>query len=112
MSPESTNGSNGIGDTGTVVLEEKPDLKEPPMYQVVLLNDDFTPMEFVVYILQSIFGYDHERSTQIMLAVHTKGKGVCGIFSKEIAEMMSFEVNTMAKDHGHPLLSEIEPLTD
>ena len=80
MSSESSNGSNGLGDTGTVVLEDKPDLKEPPMYQVVLLNDDFTPMEFVVYILQSIFGYEHERSTQIMLAVHTKGKGVCGIF--------------------------------
>ena len=76
MSSESSNGSNGLGDTGTVVLEDKPDLKEPPMYQVVLLNDDFTPMEFVVYILQAIFGYEHERSTQIMLAVHTKGKGV------------------------------------
>ena len=71
MSSESSNGSNGLGDTGTVVLENKPDIKEPPMYQVVLLNDDFTPMEFVVYILQSIFGYEHERSTQIMLAVHT-----------------------------------------
>ena len=98
-------------DNETVTLS-KPKTAKPPMYKVILLNDDFTPMEFVVYILQSIFGYDHERSTQIMLAVHTKGKGVCGIFSKEIAEMMSFEVNTMAKDHGHPLLSEIEPLTD
>ena len=73
MTSESSSDSNSIGDTGTVVLEDKPDLKEPPMYQVVLLNDDFTPMEFVVYILQSIFGYDHERSTQIMLAVHTGG---------------------------------------
>jgi len=112
MSSESSNGSNGLGDTGTVVLENKPDIKEPPMYQVVLLNDDFTPMEFVVYILQSIFGYEHERSTQIMLAVHTKGKGVCGIFPKEIAEMKSHEINEMAKAHEHPLISEIEPLTD
>jgi len=112
MSSESSNGSNGLGDTGTVVLEDKPDLKEPPMYQVVLLNDDFTPMEFVVYILQAIFGYEHERSTQIMLAVHTKGKGVCGIFPKEIAEMKSHEINEMAKAHEHPLISEIEPLTD
>jgi len=109
MSSES---SNDLGDTGTVVLEDKPDIKEPPMYQVVLLNDDFTPMEFVVYILQSIFGYEHERSTQIMLAVHTKGKGVCGIFPKEIAEMKSHEINEMAKAHEHPLISEIEPLTD
>jgi len=112
MSSESSNGSNGLGDTGTIVLEDKPDLKEPPMYQVVLLNDDFTPMEFVVYILQAIFGYEHERSTQIMLAVHTKGKGVCGIFPKEIAEMKAMEMNNLAKDHEHPLLTEIEPLTD
>jgi ATP-dependent Clp protease adaptor protein ClpS len=112
MSSDNSNGSTGIGDIGTLVMEDKPDLKEPPMYQVVLLNDDFTPMEFVVYILQSIFAYDHERSTQIMLAVHTKGKGVCGIFPKEIAEMKSHEINEMAKAHEHPLISEIEPLTD
>ena len=112
MSSENSNGSNGIGDTGTLVMEDKPDLKEPPMYQVVLLNDDFTPMEFVVYIIQSIFGYEHERSTQIMLSVHTKGKGVCGIFPKEIAEMKSHEINEMAKAHEHPLISEIEPMTD
>ena len=112
ISSESSNGSNGLGDTGTVVLENKPDIKEPPMYQVVLLNDDFTPMEFVVYILQSIFGYEHEWSTQIMLAVHTKGKGVCGIFPKEIDEMKSHEINEMAKAYEHPLISEIEPLTD
>ena len=87
MTSESQNDSDNLGDIGTLVMEDKPDLKEPPMYQVVLLNDDFTPMEFVVYIIQSIFGYEHERSTQIMLAVHTKGKGVCGIFPKEIAEM-------------------------
>ena len=112
MTFESQNDSDNLGDIGTLVMEDKPDLKEPPMYQVVLLNDDFTPMEFVVYIIQSIFGYEHERSTQIMLAVHTKGKGVCGIFPKEIAEMKSHEINEMAKAHEHPLISEIEPLTD
>jgi ATP-dependent Clp protease adaptor protein ClpS len=112
MSSEDSNGSNGIGDTGTLVMEDKPDLKEPPMYQVVLLNDDFTPMEFVVFVLQSVFGHNHQKSTEIMMEVHTKGMGVCGIFSKEIAEMMSYEVNEMAKHHNHPLLSEIEPLTD
>jgi ATP-dependent Clp protease adaptor protein ClpS len=69
-------------------------------------------MEFVVFVLQTVFGHTHEQSTQIMMAVHTKGKGVCGIFSKEIAEMLSYEVNNMAKHHNHPLLSEIEPLTD
>ena len=112
MTSESQNDSDNLGDIGTLVMVDKPDLKEPPMYQVVLLNDDFTPMEFVVYIIQSIFGYEHERSTQIMLAVHTKGKGVCGIFPKEIAEMKSHEINEMAKAHEHPLISEIEPLTD
>ena len=99
--------------TGTVELEDA-ELKfdKPPLYTVVILNDDFTPMEFVVYVLQTVFNHTHEKSTQIMMAVHTKGKGVCGIFSKEIAEMMSYEVNNMAKHHNHPLLSEIEPLTD
>ena len=112
MSSNSSNKNNGVGDTGTLVMEQKPELKEPPLYQVVLLNDDFTPMEFVVYILQSIFGYDHDKSTQIMLSVHTKGKGVCGIFPKEIAETKSHEINEIAKSHEHPLISEIEPLTD
>ncbi|KRP12525.1 MAG: ATP-dependent Clp protease adaptor ClpS, partial [SAR86 cluster bacterium BACL1 MAG-121105-bin34] len=79
MIPQSSNSDNDLSsDLGVVVLEDKPELKEPPLYQVVLLNDDFTPMDFVIYILQSIFGYEHERSTQIMLAVHSKGKGVCG----------------------------------
>jgi|TARA_B110000438_G_scaffold293617_1_gene333776 ATP-dependent Clp protease adaptor protein ClpS len=97
---------------GSAVLEKDPEVKEPALYQVVLINDDYTPMEFVVYVLQTVFSHTHEQSTQIMMAVHTKGKGVCGIFSKEIAEMMSYEVNNMAKHHDHPLLSEIEPLTD
>ena len=75
----SSNKENDFSDDlGTIVLEDKPDLKEPPLYQVILLNDDFTPMDFVIYILKKVFGYEHERSTRIMLAVHSKGKGVCG----------------------------------
>lgn len=110
---QSSNSDNDLSsDLGVVVLEDKPELKEPPLYQVVLLNDDFTPMDFVIYILQSIFGYEHERSTQIMLAVHSNGKGVCGIFPKEIAEMKSHEINQLARAHEHPLVSDIEPLTD
>jgi ATP-dependent Clp protease adaptor protein ClpS len=113
MIPQSSNSDNDLSsDLGVVVLEDKPELKEPPLYQVVLLNDDYTPMDFVIYILQSIFGYEHERSTQIMLAVHSKGKGVCGIFPKEIAEMKSHEINQLARAHEHPLVSDIEPLTD
>ena len=99
--------------TGSVQLEEEEtQVGHPPLFAVVFFNDDYTPMEFVVYVLQTVFNHTHEKSTQIMMAVHTKGKGVCGIFSKEIAEMMSYEVNNMAKHHNHPLLSEIEPLTD
>ena len=106
------NNDTTSSDLGAVVLEKDPEVKEPPSYQVILLNDDYTPMEFVVFVLQTVFGHNHQKSTEIMMEVHTKGMGVCGIFSKEIAEMMSYEVNTMAKDHGHPLLSEIEPLSD
>ena len=69
-------------------------------------------MDFVIYILKKVFGYEHERSTRIMLAVHSKGKGVCGIFPKEIAEMKSHEINDIARAHEHPLISEIEPLSD
>ena len=106
------NNDSSSNDLGAVVLEKDPEVKEPPSYQVILLNDDYTPMEFVVFVLQSVFGHNHQKSTEIMMEVHTKGMGVCGIFSKEIAEMMSYEVNNMAKSHSHPLLSEIEPLND
>ena len=97
---------------GVITLEDEPQLKEPPLFQVVLLNDDFTPMEFVVYAIQKVFGYEHERATQIMLSVHTKGKGVCGIFPTEIAEMKCAEMNNLAQINEHPLLTEIEPMTD
>ena len=99
-------------DTSSVATLEKPKVKKPSLYRVILLNDDYTPMEFVVFVLQTVFGHPHEKATQIMMAVHNKGKGVCGIFSKEIAEMLSLEVNSMANHHEHPLLSEIEPLSD
>ena len=99
-------------DSSSLVELEEPKLKKPSLYRVILLNDDYTPMEFVIYVLQTFFSYDKEKATQIMLAVHTKGKGVCGIFPKEIAEMKSHEINEMAKAHEHPLISEIEPLTD
>ena len=96
----------------TDLLLDEPELKEPPLYQVILLNDDYTPMDFVIFALQKVFGMTYERATEIMLSVHTKGIGVCGIFPKEIAEMKAMEMNNLAKDHEHPLLTEIEPLTD
>ena len=108
----SSNENETDAGLGVITLEDEPKLKEPPLFQVVLLNDDFTPMEFVVYAIQKVFGYEHERATQIMLSVHTKGKGVCGIFPKEIAEMKCAEMNNLAQINEHPLLTEIEPMTD
>lgn len=108
----SSNENETDAGLGVIILEDEPQLKEPPLFQVVLLNDDFTPMEFVVYAIQKVFGYEHERATQIMLSVHTKGKGVCGIFPKEIAEMKCAEMNNLAQINEHPLLTEIEPMTD
>ena len=73
------------GDEGLALQEVKPELKEPSMYKVVLLNDDYTPMEFVVTLLEKIFGLDREKATRIMILVHTHGKGICGVFTYEIA---------------------------
>ncbi len=80
-------------DRGVAVEEVRPEVKPPPMYKVVLLNDDFTPMDFVVDVIQTFFAFDHDRATQIMLHVHTRGKGVCGIFTFEIAETKVAQVN-------------------
>lgn len=90
------------------VEEARPKLKEPPLYRVFLLNDDYTPMEFVVDILESVFGMERTRATQVMLEVHTKGKGVCGVFNFEIAETKVAQVMTIANQHQHPLLCTME----
>lgn len=90
------------------VEEARPKLKQPPLYRVVLINDDFTPMEFVVDILETIFGMERTRATQVMLEVHTKGKGVCGVFNFEIAETKVAQVMGIAKQHQHPLLCTME----
>ena len=101
-------------DSGTLSLVEleEPKLKKPSLYRVILLNDDYTPMEFVIYVLQTFFSYDKEKATQIMLAVHTKGKGVCGIYAKEVAETKSNQINNFAKQNEHPLVSDIEPIDE
>jgi len=93
---------------GLVVEETKPRLKRPPLYKVVLLNDDYTPMEFVVEILQTFFRMDRTQATQIMLHVHTRGKGVCGVFTYEIAETKAAQVNDYSRKHQHPLLCTLE----
>ena len=96
------------GDEGLALREAKPELKEPSMYKVVLLNDDYTPMEFVVTLLERLFGMDREKATRIMLLVHTHGKGVCGIYTYEIAETKVAQVNEYSQRHQHPLLCEME----
>ncbi|MFA7553232.1 MAG: ATP-dependent Clp protease adapter ClpS [Spongiibacteraceae bacterium] len=100
------------GDSGVAVEESKPELKPPPRYKVVLLNDDYTPMEFVVEILETFFHLNREQATQVMLTVHTQGKGVCGFFTRDIAETKAAQVNQYARDNQHPLLAEIEASED
>jgi ATP-dependent Clp protease adaptor protein ClpS len=95
-------------DEGLALKEARPELREPRMYKVVLLNDDFTPMEFVVMLLEKLFGMDREKATRIMLHVHTQGKGVCGIYTHEIAETKVMQVNEYARRHEHPLLCNME----
>ena len=98
-------------DDGLAVQESRPKLKKPPMYQVVLLNDDFTPMEFVVHILERFFSKDRAQATRIMLQVHTNGKGLCGTYVREIAETKVAQVNEYARGSNHPLLCEMEVAT-
>jgi len=97
-----------LHDRDVVVQEEKPKLKKPALYRVVLLNDDYTPMEFVIDILMMFFSMNQEKSTQIMLAVHTQGKGVCGTYSRDVADTKAAQVNQFARDNKHPLLCEVE----
>lgn len=99
------------GDT-LLLQAAKPALKKPPMYKVIMLNDDYTPMEFVVHVLEHFFSMSREQATQVMLQVHTEGKAVCGIFTRDIAETKAALVNQCAKDNEHPLICEIDAVTD
>lgn len=95
-------------DHDTAVQESKPKLKRPPMYRVILVNDDYTPMEFVVGVLESVFGMERTSATRVMLEVHTKGKGICGVYSYEIAETKVAQVTSIAQQQQHPLLCTME----
>ena len=97
-------------DRGLAVEEARPKLKKPPLFRVVLLNDDYTPMEFVVEVLELIFGMDRPKATRVMLEVHTKGKGICGVFTYEIAETKVAQVSSYAEQHQHPLLCTLEEI--
>jgi len=96
-------------DHGDVALREaRPRLRRPPLYKVVLVNDDYTPMDFVVQVLERFFAKNREDATRIMLEVHTAGRGICGVFTHEIAETKTAQVNDFAREHRHPLLCTLE----
>ncbi len=96
------------GQQGLAVATAKPKLDRPPLYQVLLINDDFTPMDFVIEVLQQFFGMNRDKATQVMLHVHTRGRGVCGVFSREVAESKVTQVNEFSRQHQHPLLCSME----
>ncbi|MDN6297460.1 MAG: ATP-dependent Clp protease adapter ClpS [Halomonas sp.] len=95
-------------DDDLAVSPADPELAKPPMYKVVLHNDDYTPMDFVVEVLQAFFYLESEAAVQVMLAVHTQGKATCGVFTRDIAETKSYQVNEYARECEHPLKCDIE----
>ncbi len=105
--PTQPPGDGGDSDTG-VVVDTKPKTKRPPLYKVLLLNDDYTPMEFVVHVLERFFGMTHAQAFEIMLTVHKKGVAVVGVFSHEIAETKVGQVMDFARRHQHPLQCTME----
>jgi ATP-dependent Clp protease adaptor protein ClpS len=95
-------------DPTTVIEQQAEKVKAPPMFQVFLLNDDYTPMEFVVSVLQKFFGMGREKATQVMLKVHREGRGVCGVFPRDVAATKVEQVSDYARDHQHPLQCVME----
>jgi ATP-dependent Clp protease adaptor protein ClpS len=98
---------NGRPNTGTIV-KARPKTKKPSMYRVLLLNDDYTPMEFVVHVLERFFSKSREEATEIMLHVHHRGVGVCGVFTYEVAETKVAQTIEFARRHQHPLQCTME----
>ena len=101
-----------LGNDDLAIEVARPKTKRPPLYRVILLNDDFTTMEFVIKVLVSVFRHSEERAAQIMLHVHQKGAGVCGVFTREIAETKVEQVMQFAKQNEHPLQCTMEPDSD
>jgi len=104
--------SEPAGGDGLALQEARPKVRKPPLYKVVILNDDYTPMEFVVKVLMRFFGLSHDKATSVMLHVHTRGRGVAGIYTYEIAETKVVLVNDYAREHEHPLQSTLEETGD
>jgi ATP-dependent Clp protease adaptor protein ClpS len=93
---------------GETVTQERPETKKPRRYRVLLHNDDFTTMEFVVHVLMKFFRKSHAEATHIMLTVHTRGLGVCGVYPREVAETKVVQVTEYARENGHPLMCTME----
>lgn len=104
----SSKNSQQDSDTGVAVEEAKPRVKRPPLYRVVMHNDDFTPMDFVVEVLQRFFSLSRDQAVQVMLTVHTRGKAIAGTYTAQIAETKTAQVNEYARAHQHPLLCTME----
>ena len=107
MSNKDQSPNNPSNSTG-VIEKIKPKTKKPSMYKVIMLNDDYTPMEFVVHVLESFFSMDRQQATKVMLEVHSKGKGVCGIFPYDLAETKATQVVEYARNNEHPLICTVE----
>jgi len=112
LSGSGSDDSEGSREGSLAIAEQRPKLKRPPLYKVIMLNDDYTPMEFVVEVLERFFSMHREQATQIMLKVHTSGSAVCGVFTRDIAETKASQVNQYARENQHPLLCEIEATDD
>jgi ATP-dependent Clp protease adaptor protein ClpS len=108
MSGNDQNRNNDDGQQTGVVIKTKPKTKRPSMYKVLMLNDDYTPMEFVVHVLERFFGKNREEATRIMLHVHQRGVGVCGVYTYEVAETKVTLVMDLARQNQHPLQCTIE----
>ncbi|WP_227430135.1 ATP-dependent Clp protease adapter ClpS [Psychrobacter sp. I-STPA6b] len=112
LSPIRLHDQGNESEATTDVLLADPELAKPPMYAVVMYNDDYTPMDFVVDILQTEFRHNLEQAVDIMLNIHHQGRGIAGIYPKDIAETKAQKVNNMARREGYPLLTQIEPHLD
>ena len=102
------NKTNIYDDDLDVITKEKPKVKKPSMYAVVLINDDYTPMEFVIYVLQTIFKKNYDEAKKVMLLVHNEGKGICGIYPLDIAETKANQVVEFSRINQHPLECKVE----
>ena len=107
MGPDDGDDSNDENQTG-IVTKTRPETKKPSLYKVLLLNDDYTPMEFVVHVLERFFNKGREEATRIMLHVHQKGVGICGVYTYEVAETKVTQVMDFSRQHQHPLQCTME----